>query len=215
MDCAALILAAGAARRWGGGSKALEPWLGRSLVDHACATAQAAGCGPVYRVLGAHRAALEAAPVPAGVGTVFNPAWEEGLGSSIACGIRALANAPAAAGCAGVVIMLCDQPLVTPALLRALRAEHARGGRGIVFSDHGDGTRGPPTFFARTFWPELATLEGDQGARRLAQAHPESVAAVPAAEARWDLDTPEDYRRLHRHLSDAAALETRRPAASP
>jgi molybdenum cofactor cytidylyltransferase len=197
MNCAALVLAAGASRRWDGGPKALFPWEGRSLVDHACATAQAAGCAPVYRVLGAHRAAIEAEPAPAGVVTVFNPAWADGLGSSIACGIRELEQDPAAAGCAGVALLLCDQPLVTPALLRALWAEYARDDRGgIILADHGDGTRGPPAFFARAFWSELATLAGDEGARRLARAHPDAVATVPATEARWDLDTPADYEAL-------------------
>ena len=207
MDCAAIILAAGAARRWGGGPKALAPWRGRPLIDHVCGVARDAGCAPIYRVLGAHRAEIEAASPPGAAGTrsIFNPAWEDGIGSSLACAVRELANDPAAANCAGVLVLLCDQALIEPALLRALGAEHTRSGRGIVFSDHGEGVLGPPAFFSRAFWPELASLRGDEGARRVARAHPEAVASIAAPEAGRDMDTREDYERILRNLRTGAS----------
>ncbi len=196
MKCAAVILAAGAARRWGGGPKALARWRGRPLIDHVAAVAVAAGCAPVYRVLGAHRAEIEAGSLANGVRTVFNAEWEAGLGTSIACAARALLRDPAAERCDGLLILLCDQPLVDAALLRELMAEPGRSGRGVVFSDHGGGVSGPPAFVARRYWAELAELRGDAGARHVARAHPEDVAFVPAPNAREDLDTPEDYERL-------------------
>ena len=207
MNCAAIILAAGAARRWGGGPKALADWRGRPLIDHACATARDAGCAPVCRVLGAHRAEIEAASPPetAGARTIFNPAWDEGIGASLACAARELAADPGAAGCAGLIVLLCDQALVDSALLRALWTEHERSGRGIVFSDHGSGVLGPPTFFARRYWPELAALRGDEGARRVARLHPEAVASVLAPEAGRDMDTREDYARLVRNPERGAS----------
>lgn len=195
--CAAVILAAGAASRWKHGPKALAPWRGATLIDHACEVARAAGCAPVYRVLGAHREAVEAAaPAPAGVVTIFNPDWADGIGASLACAARALLGSPAADECAGLLVSPCDQPLISPELLRALRAEHERGGRGLVFSRHDSGQPVPPAFFARRHWPELATLTGDTGARRLALAHPHDCAFVPAPLAGEDIDTPEDHARL-------------------
>jgi CTP:molybdopterin cytidylyltransferase MocA len=207
MDCAAIILAAGAARRWGGGPKALAPWRGRPLIDHVCGVARDAGCAPIYRVLGAHRAEIETASPSglAGARTIFNPAWEEGLGASLACAVRELAADPAAANCAGALILLCDQALIEPVLLRALLAEHARIGRGIVFSEHGSGVLGPPAFFARAFWPELANLRGDEGARRVARAHPEAVSAVFAPEAGEDMDTRDDHERILRNRETDAS----------
>jgi CTP:molybdopterin cytidylyltransferase MocA len=198
MSCSAIILAAGAARRWGGGPKALAPWRGRPLIDHVCGVARDAGCAPIYRVLGAHRAEIEAASPsrPDGTRTIFNPAWADGIGASLACAVRELAADPAAANCAGLVVMLCDQALVDAALLRALWTEHQRGGRGIVFSDHDAGVLGPPAFFSRMYWPELASLRGDEGARRVARAHPDAVASVAAPGARHDMDTREDYERI-------------------
>lgn len=196
MKCAAIILAAGAARRWGGGPKALARWRGRSLIAHAVATAAEAGCAPVYRVLGAHRAEIEAAGLGESARTVFNPEWESGLGTSIACAARALLQDSVAGACDGALILLCDQPLVDAALLRALWLEHMRSGHGVVFSDHGEGVSGPPAFVARRYWPQLAELRGEAGARQVARAHPDDVVFVPAPQARWDLDTPEDYERL-------------------
>jgi molybdenum cofactor cytidylyltransferase len=195
---AAIVLAAGAASRWKNGPKALANWRGRTLLDHACHLARSAGCAPVYRVLGAHREVIEAQPAPEGIRTVHNPDWADGLGSSLACGMRALAADPSAAGCAGVLVLLCDQPLVSPETLHALREAHAHDGRSLVFAGHGDGRIGPPALFARVHWPELAALTGAEGARRLARAHPEAVAIVPAPEAAEDIDTPEDYARLCR-----------------
>ena len=196
---AALVLAAGAATRWQNGPKALADWHGRTLLDLACATAREAGCAPILRVLGAHREEIEAHPRPDEVRSVFNPRWSEGLGSSLAHGVRALADDAAATGCPGLVVMLCDQPLIGPATLRALLAAAfpaAGGARGLVFADHGGGRLGPPAFFAREFWPELMALGGDEGARRLARAHPEALATVAAPEAGEDIDTFDDYRRL-------------------
>ncbi len=207
MNCAAIILAAGAARRWGGGPKALADWRGLPLIDHVCSTARATGCAPVYRVLGAHRAEIEAESPPGGARTrtIFNPAWEEGIGSSLACAVRELAVDPAATACAGVIVLLCDQALVDEVLLRALWAEHERSGRGIVFSDHGEGVLGPPAFFARGYWADLAGLRGDEGARRVARGYPDEVASVAAPDARWDFDTPEDYARLLSNLKKTQA----------
>ncbi|MEY4490002.1 MAG: hypothetical protein RIQ79_2510 [Verrucomicrobiota bacterium] len=193
---AAIILAAGAATRWKNGPKALADWRGQTLLNHACHLARSAACTPLYRVLGAHREAIEATPVPEGVRTVWNADWADGLGSSLACGVRALAVDPDAADCAGVLVLLCDQPLITPETLHALCEAHARGGRGLVFANHGNGVTGPPALFARAYWPELAVLTGAESARRLARAHPEAFATIAAPEAAEDIDTPEDYARL-------------------
>jgi molybdenum cofactor cytidylyltransferase len=109
-----------------------------------------------------------------------------------------VANDPAAAGCAGLYVLLCDQPLIARETLLALRAGHERGGHGLVFSDYGNGSLGPPALFARAHWPELAALTGAEGARSLARAHPETVASIPAPEAGEDIDTLDDYVRLCR-----------------
>lgn len=195
-DCAAIILAAGAARRWQNGPKLLVDWRGIPLLDHVCAMVRAEGARPVLRVLGAYREVVEAGTAGDGVRTVFNPAWVEGLGTSLAAGARALLVDEAARQCAGAWILLGDQPLVTGRTLAALRAEFENSGRGLVFSALPAGRRGPPAFVAREFWPALARLRGEEGARVVAQAHPAAVGVVGPADSLEDVDTLADYLRL-------------------
>src|SRR5439155_1577101 len=60
------------------------------------------------------------------------------------------------------------------------------------------GTQGTPVVFAREVFPELHRLTGDAGARSVVNARPERVERVvfdlPMPP---DVDTPEDYARLH------------------
>lgn len=194
--CAAIILAAGAARRWQHGPKLLADWRGRPLLDHVCAVAQAAGARPVLRVLGAHREAIEAGTKGEGTRTVFNPDWAAGLGSSLAAGARALLAEDNAGPCVGVWLLLGDQPRVSERSLHALRTEFERTGRGLLFSALDKGQLGPPAFVSRAFWPALANLSGEQGAKALTQAHPEAVGVVPTEDCLADVDTLSDYVRL-------------------
>ena len=193
---AALILAAGAARRWKNGPKALARWRDRPLIDHVCEVALIAGAHPVRRVLGAHHELILAGSIAHDVATTLNINWAAGMGESLACGARALLEDDNAGDCAGTWILLCDQPLVTAQTLLALRDEHLRSGAGLVFSVADDGRRGPPAYVARAFWTALANLTGETGARALATAYPDQVALVPALDSLADIDTFDDYARL-------------------
>ena len=194
MSCAAIILAAGAASRWGR-PKQLVRLSGETLLDRAARTALAAGCDPVVCVIGAHADALALHPMPAGVTPVFHEQWAEGMGSSLAFGVKAvMESAPATES---LFVLLCDQPMVTPNLLAVMQAAGLeRGGKGIVLCDPGEGPPGPPALFSRAFFTDMQALTGDIGARALARRHAEDVATVVFPAARWDLDTPEDYDRL-------------------
>ena len=60
------------------------------------------------------------------------------------------------------------------------------------------GTQGTPVLFAADVFDELRALDGDAGARTVVQARPERVARVAVdAPMPPDVDTPEDYARLH------------------
>jgi molybdenum cofactor cytidylyltransferase len=108
-----------------------------------------------------------------------------------------------ASGIEGVVMMLCDQPFVTPALINHLVALRRKTGKPIVATDY-HRTYGVPALFAREFFPELAGLTGDQGARRIIQKHAHDMASVLFTDAAIDVDTPRDYDAL-RSVSSAAS----------
>lgn len=187
MKIGAIILAAGAASRFGRPKQLLELG-GEILVDRACRLATEAGCSPVVRVLGANADQIQQGSNDDRVVTVVNEKWADGMGGSLARGMEALlAAAPDADG---VIILLCDQPAVNPSILDTLVASLRRAS--IVLSDCGEST-GPPAAFGRVHFPELLALSGDRGAKAIATAHPESVATIAFPEGRWDIDSEAEW----------------------
>ena len=82
-----LVLAAGAGRRFGG-PKALVEVAGERWVDRAARVLREGGAEPIVVVVGA--APVE---VPGADSVVANPAWAEGMGSSLRAGLAAPALA--------------------------------------------------------------------------------------------------------------------------
>lgn len=187
-----ILLAAGGSSRLGR-PKQLLLYQGRTLLRHAAETAFASGCRPVVVVLGAQADRLRAEIAGLEVVIADNPDWARGMGSSVRAGLRALeASAPDAAG---VVLMLCDQPLITAASLDALVQSHIDTSAPLVASEYG-GTRGVPAFFGRSLFPDLLALKGEQGAKAVLAAHASEVVALPLPAGVWDVDTASDYERL-------------------
>ncbi len=190
---AAVVLAAGAARRMGR-TKQLLPLAGRPLVWHAAAAACRA-FGDVVVVTGSQGAGVAAAVADLPVRLAPNPDWQTGQASSLRAGVAALRPETGAA-----VFLLADQPFVTPALLDALAAAYRAGG-GTIYAPVAGGRRGNPVLFDLGRWrQEMMTLEGDAGARAIVAAHPDEVVAVPVADAAvfLDIDTPADYEEVKR-----------------
>ena len=185
---ALLLLAAGASTRMGR-PKQLLPYHGRTLLRHAAETAVATGCAPIVLVTGALHDALvdEIDDLP--IQTVHNPEWQSGMASSIRTGLMAVAGASA------VLIMLTDQPLVTPELLMQLLARQQQTQAPIVAATYGD-TVGVPAVFDQTMIPRLLQLQGQQGANRLISRLGDAVGRVPFPAGLLDVDTPEEYAAL-------------------
>ena len=115
---AGLLLAAGAGRRYGR-PKALVELDGEPLVRRAVRLLGDGGCAPVHVVLGA--GADEVPDLPGAV-PVRHDRWSDGLGSSLLRGLASLpADVPAA------VVVLVDQPLLSPVAVRRVRAAYADG----------------------------------------------------------------------------------------
>ena len=196
---ALLLLAAGASTRMGQ-PKQLLPYHGRTLLRHAAETAVASGCAPLVLVTGALHEELLAEVADLPMQAVRNTEWESGLASSIRAGLAVVAAQQPRA----VLIMLADQPLLTPALLRQLVARQRQTQAPAVAAAYGDAL-GVPAVFGRSQFPALHQLRGAQGAGRLIAGLGEAVGRVPFPEGLLDVDTPAQYAALLRAPGAASA----------
>jgi CTP:molybdopterin cytidylyltransferase MocA len=197
----AVVLAAGGSSRLGR-PKQLVVHDGLPLVARAAHAALQAGADPVVVVLGAGEAAVRAALSDLPVETVVNPRWADGMGTSVAAGVRALlARAPSVGG---VLVTLVDQPFVGDAELGRLvdawvRAEARAAGGGApaaIAAAAYAGTVGVPAVFGRAHADALCALPAAAGAARLLRAPGALVHPVPMPEAATDVDTHDDLARL-------------------
>jgi molybdenum cofactor cytidylyltransferase len=186
----AIVLAAGFARRMGRQKLLLEfrkkpvvRWSVEAVLPHV---------GDCVVVTGEDDAAVRAALAGLAVRFAPNARPQDGQGSSIAVGAAALKPWTTAA-----LVVLADQPRTPAPVIPALLAAHASSGKPIVAPAY-RGTRGTPVLFSSEVFPELRALSGDTGGRAVLEAQPERVHVVPLDIAMpADVDTPEDYARLH------------------
>jgi molybdenum cofactor cytidylyltransferase len=185
----AVILAAGASTRMGQ-PKQLLPLAGKPLLVRAVEAALASPAWPVVVVVGANSDAIRATLARWPVLLTENPAWAEGMASSIRAGIATLGQFSRALD--GALIALCDQPAFSADTIAQLVAAQRTTGRSIVAA-HYAGRHGAPALFLREHFPTLAALTGEEGARTLLNGQPERIAAVDLPALALDLDTPADY----------------------
>lgn len=197
MSNAIILLAAGASTRLGR-PKQLVQFRGQSLLRRAAETAVWAAAGAsVVVVTGAlHEELLpELAGLPLHV--VRCREWERGMGGSLKAGLHRLdqltLQAPGAAP--NVIVMLCDQPLVTSQLLAELEATRWQTGQPIVASAYAD-TLGVPVLFSSAMLPVLRQVPDSGGAGQLLKQHAAQVASVPFPAGALDVDTPEQAAAL-------------------
>lgn len=193
MSVAVMILAAGQSSRLGS-PKQLVPFNGKTLLRHTIDEAKAIEPVETVVILGAHDAAImDALGEDPDILLVHNNLWEEGMASSIRCGIRHMMTR----SYDGVIIMVCDQPHVNRALLAALREAFRKADAPIVAAEY-DGIPGTPALFHRSMYEELLQLKGDKGAKQLIVHHKDSAVFVGFPDGITDIDTPGDVEALAR-----------------
>ena len=185
-----ILLAAGGSRRLGTPKQLLTDAEGRTLVRRAAETALGSACRPVVAVLGGSAEAVQSEIAGLPLTVAVNWEWQTGLASSLRAGLYALLQSgPLDAA----VVMLCDQPQVSPALLDLLVQAHADTGHAIAACEYG-GALGVPALFGSALFPALLSLTGDEGARRVIKDYAGTITCVPFPEGAWDIDTPQDAK---------------------
>lgn len=192
-----ILLAAGSSSRLGR-PKQLLLHGGRTLLQHSLQVACVSAADPVVVVLGAQAEVVRRGIGGADVHVVINGEWQEGIASSIRCGIHAFTGF--ASDAKGVILMVCDQPFVSALLLNDLIAAYQKTGKPIVACTY-ENTFGPPVFFHQSLFADLLQLKGDVGARGVVRRYSHAVEIIPFPEGTCDIDTQADYERIKSNVA--------------
>lgn len=188
------MLAGGTSARLGQPKQLLQ-YNGRSLLQHSVQAAVQSGAGPVVLVTGAYAQQVRSQVQGEDrVHIVWNEHWQQGIASSITCGLQSLLAV--ATGVQRAAFMVCDQPFVTASLLQQLLQTSMATGKPIVASAYG-GTVGIPAVFTSSYFNLLLQLTGDEGAKKLMRQHPGDVVTVAFTQGNIDIDTQADYDALN------------------
>jgi molybdenum cofactor cytidylyltransferase len=183
-----LVLAAGKSSRLGQ-PKQLLPYRGTTLLDATLRVARACEFGQLLVTVGGASADVQAAVDLSGAEVVVNTEFATGCSSSISAAVGAVDDRSA-----GIVLMLGDQPGVTPDAVHRLIAEAADSPLGVCH--YADG-RGHPFWFRRDVFADLLTLHGDKAVWKVIESGRYAVADVEIdGPVPLDVDTWDDYHAL-------------------
>jgi molybdenum cofactor cytidylyltransferase len=183
-----LVLAAGGSSRLGQ-PKQLLPYRGTTLLDATLQVARASGFDQLLVTIGGASRAVQDTVDLTGVEVVVNPEFATGCSSSISAAVETLDDRTDA-----VVLLLGDQPGVTPDTVRRLVAGAADSPLGVC--RYSDG-RGHPFWLGRSVFGDLRTLHGDKAVWKVLESGRYAVADVDIdGPVPLDVDTWDDYQAL-------------------
>ncbi len=164
-----LLLAAGQSRRYGA-NKLLHHLIDDTpmlLVSaQKLASALPDSIVIIHEAIQSQQPALE----QLGLKVVVNNNAEQGMGSSIACGVAASREAN------GWLIALADMPYVQTDTIKAVAARLNEGA--AIVAPHYQQQRGHPVAFAREFRQELLALDQDSGAKDIIRRNEHSLELI-------------------------------------
>lgn len=190
MRIAALILAAGSSQRMGK-AKQLLPYKHTTLLGWAIENVLKTEIDSVYCVLGANADKISSTISDFDINIVYNSEYKNGLSSSITKGIEHIKTKDYDS----VLIMLCDQPQVNNFYLNALISEFKSNPKSIIASNYIN-KNGVPAIFPKKLFDQLLKLKNDTGAKSLLNNNKELVETIKNGINLFDIDTPEDYKKL-------------------
>jgi CTP:molybdopterin cytidylyltransferase MocA/SAM-dependent methyltransferase len=188
----AVVLAAGAGSRFGGG-KLLAALEGRPILQHVLDRLAGSGVDDVVVVLGSDAAEIERVIEWRGERRVRNPSPSRGLASSLQVGVAAVGDAADAA-----LIVLGDQPRLPARAIRALLDAQVDDTHPIAVPVYGDDAGRNPVLLGRSAFPLVEEASGDRGLGPLLAEHTELVREIPIRVdgGNPDVDTKADHVAL-------------------
>jgi len=177
-----------------GSAKPLLRLRGETLLARAVRAARGGGADAIFVVAGGPDESAREGVVrearATGADAIVNPAWREGVSTSIRAGLGAVRGDPKMDG---AIFLAADQPFVQAEDLLRLVSAWDRGA--LAAADYGNGVIGIPAIFSRVHFAALDRLTGDAGARRILESEKSAVRRVPMPSAAIDVDLPEEARR--------------------
>lgn len=173
--------------------KQLLPWKKDTLIETAITSALGIDNASVFVVLGAYKEEIETKIKSYPIGIIENKDWENGLGTSIVCGIKHIQKQKKIDG---VLLMLADQPLVSTNYLEQIISAFKINSQYIVASKYPNEILGVPALFDKYYFKDLELLTEDKGAKAILKRYTNNVATVNGSKLLVDIDTEEAYKKL-------------------
>jgi len=193
---AGIILAAGGSERLSQPKQLLD-WCGKPFIVQIAATALTAGLDPVIVVTGAEQTRVEEVLGDLPIQCVYNPNWPLGQSTSMKVGLQALPPR-----CNRVIIMLSDQPQVTPILIRSLIERH-NVQRAPITAPMMRERRGNPVLFDHQTFAALRGATGDRGGRAIFKDYKLDYITWIDDRALLDVDQKTDVEMLFDHYFES------------
>ncbi|GCF10102.1 nucleotidyltransferase family protein [Dictyobacter arantiisoli] len=194
---AAIILAAGKSSRMNHEQhKLLLPLGGRPILAHTLDAVQCSQATPILLVLGHQAEQIENAirdSLQKETMLLHNPTYQQGMSTSLCLALQILIPRPTIDS---AIILLGDQPFMSPALIDELIKTRHKTGQSIIAASY-HGKRGNPVLFGRELWEELGMISGDEGGKSVIARHKQELVTIETDEImiNHDVDTWDAYQQ--------------------
>lgn len=189
---AAVVLAAGMSRRMGTPKQLLRIG-GETILERTLKNVRASKVSEIILVLGHAADEVQKTIAMQGLKVVINPDYQQGMGTSLRSGLAAVS-----AGAAAALIVLADQPWVSPESLNHLIKGHQEHKPQIIVPMY-QGFRGNPVLLDRSVFAEVQALKGDVGCRGIFGDHTDDILKLPVDDPGilLDIDSQDDLENLN------------------
>lgn len=186
MNITIILLAAGHSRRFGTDKRHVLLPGGAPLLQRTTERALASDL-PVLVCLRPGDEELAVKLEKLGAQTHYCALADRGMGHSLAAGMERIRDED------GVLIALGDMPYIKPSSYIEVAAALAPG---TIAVPQYKGTSGHPVGFSRDYFPDLASITGDRGAKQLIRRNGNAVTPVAVTDTGIlaDIDRPADIK---------------------
>ena len=193
MKLSILILAAGNSSRLGQPKQLIE-FEGQTLIERVTETALMVSDN-ILIIFGGNSELIipKIERFSDTISTIFNPNWQQGMGTSIRIGVENLAEKSDA-----ILILLSDQPFISSLLLKNMIQIFQKSLNPIVSCLYNQ-QLGVPMLFDKSVFPELIKLSGDRGAKSFLHLYKDNISTIDFPEGIIDIDTFKDLEKLKKH----------------